>query len=435
MGKRFIRQIASTLALAMFASVLLSEGDMQAAPKPMLSAKKVTLKEKKSKVIRVKKVKNGSFRWNLKNKKVASLKKKGKYAVTIRAKKAGTTTLTCRIKQKGKTTILKCKIQVKKSKSAGATTETTSKPNVVPSATPSTAPSTTTAPADATPTVAPMSTPTPTPPATATPVVTETPFDYSTPEDYKQSLSGVTYGTKDDVYYDSTTTGVERHAYIVLPPNYTEEKEYPVVYLLHGIGGSQNEWFGGKPIEILGNLMANGEAEEMIMVFPNVRARKNDSACYELTVEHFQAFDNFINDLRDDLMPYINAHYSVAKGRENTAICGLSMGGRESLYIGLSMPETFGYIGAFEPAIGVLPYNLEDGLFTEDTLTLPDEYKNNTFLMIVKGENDGTVGENPLLYHNALLKNGNPHLYYEMPGGHDFSVWSNGLYHFLKHLF
>ena len=188
-------------------------------------------------------------------------------------------------------------------------------------------------------------------------------------------------------------------------------------------------------MEIVGNLIAAGQADEMIMVFPNIRAREDDKACYELTVEHFQAFDNFINDLRDDLMPYIESHYSVKKGRENTAVCGLSMGGRETLNIGLKMPDRFKYIGAFEPAVGVLPYYLESGLFTEDTMTLPDTYKNNTFLMIVKGQSDGTVGDNPLLYHNALQKNGVPHIYYDMPGGHDFSVWNNGLYNFAKRIF
>ncbi len=261
------------------------------------------------------------------------------------------------------------------------------------------------------------------------------PLEFAPPADYTSRKEKVTYGTQDTIYYDSTTTGTTRRAQVVLPANYDEEKEYPVLYLLHGIGGDDTEWFNGKPIEIVGNLVASGDAKEMIMVFPNVRCREDDSAVYDLSVEHFQAFDNFINDLRDNLMPYIEKNYSVAKGRENTGIAGLSMGGRETLNIGLNMPETFGYIGAFEPAIGVLPYYLEEGLFTEDTLTLPDEYKENTFLMIVKGQKDNVVGENPLLYHNALEKNGVPHIYYDMPGGHDFSVWNNGLYNFVKRIF
>lgn len=68
-------------------------------------------------------------------------------------------------------------------------------------------------------------------------------------------------------------------------------------------------------------------------------------------------------------------------------------------------------------------------------MTLPEDYKNKTFLMIVKGHQDGTVGEWPLTYHNTLAKNGVPHLYYDMPGGHDFTVWNNGWYNFAKRIF
>lgn len=67
-------------------------------------------------------------------------------------------------------------------------------------------------------------------------------------------------------------------------------------------------------------------------------------------------------------------------------------------------PDKFGYIGAFCPAPGVLPYSAEKGIFTEDTFTLPDAYKENTLVMIVKGKNDTTVGNNPILYHKALEK-------------------------------
>ena len=175
----------------------------------------------------------------------------------------------------------------------------------------------------------------------------------------------------------------------------------------------------------------------MIVVMPNCRARANDAGNPSdiFTTEHFAAFDNFINDLRDNVIPYINKTYSVATGRENTAIAGLSMGGRESLYIGFSMPETFGYIGAFEPAVGVLPYDTEGGLFTESNFKLPDEYNNQTYVMIVKGKSDTTVGDAPLRYHNTLTTNGTTHAYYEREGGHDFTVWKNGLYNFARRIF
>lgn len=283
---------------------------------------------------------------------------------------------------------------------------------------------------------------TPTPDPTPTPIPTLPPREdddnYDTPKGFDQKKSGVTYGTLTTIHYDSRTTGARRTANVILPAGYSDEEEYPVLYLLHGIGGDHTEWLGSNPVQVIGNLIAEEMAPDMIVVMPNVRAREDDKGnpgdIY--SPEHFKAFDNFINDLRDDLMPYMKDNYSIAEGRANTAIAGLSMGGREALYIGITMPYTFGYIGGFEPAVGVLPYDREEGLFTEDTLKLPEEYNDRTYIMICKGENDGTVGDAPVNYHNALTKNGTPHDYYVIPDvGHDHSAWKNGLYNFVRRIF
>ena len=138
-------------------------------------------------------------------------------------------------------------------------------------------------------------------------------------------------------------------------------------------------------------------------------------------------------------MPYMKENYSIAEGRENTAIAGFSMGGRESLNIGLNMPETFGYIAAFSPGYGVFAYEAngvaEKGLFTEETFRLPDEYKNNTLLMLNNGKSEG--GENALggTYHKVLTKNGIPHMFYVTDGGHEMKVWKHGLYNFATRIF
>lgn len=267
----------------------------------------------------------------------------------------------------------------------------------------------------------------------------ESKAEYDVPENFSAVQDGVNYGTMMEITYDSKTTGTTRKANIILPPNYSEEKEYPVLYLLHGIGGNHNEWKNGQAANVIGNLVAAGETSEMIVVMPNVRARANDGSNPSdiYSMEHYQAFDNFINDLRDDLMPFLEANYAIASGKENTAIAGLSMGGRESLYIGFSMPETFGYIGAFCPAPGLLSYSnfgvSEGGLFTEETFTLPEGSDN--FVMIVAGLSDTVVGAFPSTYHQTLENNGVEHVYYETQGGHDFGVWRHGLYNFAKNIF
>ncbi len=255
------------------------------------------------------------------------------------------------------------------------------------------------------------------------------------PEGFDQRQEGVAYGTTVFKTYLSRTTGAFRKVLIILPPDYTPEKTYPVLYLLHGIGGDHSEWSHGSPEVVIGNLLATGEAPEMIVVMPNVRARQNDAANPSdvYSPSHFAAFDNFINDLTNDLMPFIAANYSAAQGRENTAVAGLSMGGREALYIGLTLPETFGYVGAFCPAPGVLPYHAEGGLFTVDAFRLAEGY--DSYILINAGQWDGVVGEWPSTYAQTLTANGTANTFYVTAGGHDFNVWKHGLYNFAKRIF
>jgi enterochelin esterase-like enzyme len=175
----------------------------------------------------------------------------------------------------------------------------------------------------------------------------------------------------------------------------------------------------------------------MLAVLPNVRAKTNDSDLSDVYgPESIAAFDNFINDLRDDLMPFIKANYSVSDKREDNAIAGLSMGGREALFIGVSMPETFGYVGAFCPAPGLMSSSAGfPGQLEPEEMTLPVKYKRSTFILINAGNQDNVVGDNPINYSNAFTANGVEHAYYSIDGGHDFNVWKNGLYWFAKCIF
>ena len=269
-------------------------------------------------------------------------------------------------------------------------------------------------------------------------------FDYTTPQGFDETSPATAGWTMETVSYPSKTTGADRLCHVILPAGYTKEKTYPVLYLLHGIGGDHNEWLGGNPLEVVGNLAGSGKAAEMIVVIPNVRARKDDAIPQEVFgPENIAAFDNFINDLRDDLMPFVAANYSIKTGRENTAIAGLSMGGRESLFIGFTMPETFSYIGAFSPAPGLLPLSFPGmgdrpafpGQFTEDDLRVKEGKPAPLFLMMCNGEQDEIVKFCTAGYEAALNKNGVEHLYYTMPGGHDFVVWKNGLYQYAQRIF
>lgn len=264
---------------------------------------------------------------------------------------------------------------------------------------------------------------------------------YSTPADYRTKKADVTYGEIKTLYYYSTTTEKERRLKVILPPNYTEEKKYPVMYLLHGLGQDDTDWLNANAPVIIGNMIHEGTAKEMILVLPNCRARENDAAGPSdvFALSNYQAFDNFINDLRDNVMPFVKENFSILEGRENTAIGGFSMGGRTALYIGMNMQESFGYIGGGCPAPGLFAYTAnnvtEPGLFTLETFNLKSEYAENTLVMIVAGKTDNMVGNYPESYHNALESNNCRHIWYKHSGGHDLNVMNNFLYNFATRAF
>jgi len=263
---------------------------------------------------------------------------------------------------------------------------------------------------------------------------------YQTPDGFDVKKPGAAYGELTEMEYDSKTTGAKRKCFVYTPPEYDPAVAYPVLYLLHGIGGTHTEWLGGAPNEIISNLIAQGEAKPMIAVIPNIRASYNDCPPPEgITPENIAACDNFINDLRDDLMPYIKAHYSVSDKRAQCAVAGLSMGGRESLFIGIKMHETFGYIGAFSPAPGLLPMEHpndrhHEGQLAPEEMTFPEAYRDICILMC-NGTEEAMFNHIATAYRKALDDNGVKYEYYITPGGHDFRTWKNGLYHFVKQIF
>src|ERR1035437_7768054 len=159
--------------------------------------------------------------------------------------------------------------------------------------------------------------------------------------------TGIAHGKIDTISYFSKTVGNNRRALIYTPPAYSKSKKYPVLYLLHGIGGDEKEWLnGGLPQVILDNLYAENKIEPMIVVMPNGRAMKDDRATGNImAADKVQAFATFENDLIKDLIPYIEKKYPVIKDAEHRAIAGLSMGGGQSINFGLGNLDKFAWIG------------------------------------------------------------------------------------------
>jgi enterochelin esterase-like enzyme len=236
-------------------------------------------------------------------------------------------------------------------------------------------------------------------------------------------------GKIDSVYYESKTVGTKRRTLIYTPPGYSKEKKYPVLYLLHGIGGDEKEWFnGGKPQVILDNLYAEKKIEPMIVVLPNGRAMKDDSAGGNIMApDKVQAFATFEKDLLNDLIPFIEKTFPVYTDREHRAIAGLSMGGGQSLNFGLGNLDTFAWIGGFSSAPNTKP--------PDELLPKPDEAKKKLKLLWIScGTEDGLITFSKRT-HDYLVANDVPHIFYLMPGVHDFKVWKSSLYIFTQLIF
>lgn len=259
------------------------------------------------------------------------------------------------------------------------------------------------------------------------------------PEGAEEVRDGITYPEFTRYTYFSTTAGRETNVNVLLPPDYSEDKEYPVLYILHGF--YDNETWMARPVvnlnTIYNDLLADGEAEEMIIVSPYIFCDKDMPYCTGMDLANCLAYDNFINDLTTDLMPFIESEFSVAKGRENTAITGFSMGGRESLFIGFERPDLFGYIGAVCPAPGLIELTgsaMHPGQMTAEEMTFPENEPYVVFISSSKA--DGVVGNNPDSYRKIMTENGVEYLSHVMENtGHDHTSVKPHLYNYLKMLF
>lgn len=248
------------------------------------------------------------------------------------------------------------------------------------------------------------------------------------PEGFDARREGIEHGTLATVEYDSTTVGIKRAARVYTPPGYSKERKYPVLYLLHGIGGDENEWArGGSPDVILDNLYAEKKALPMIVVLPNGRAAK-DVTARDPIPKQSPAFAAFENDLLTDLIPFIEKNYSVLADRESRAIAGLSMGGGQALNFGLNHLDTFAWVGGFSSAPNTRP----PGELIKDPAEAAGKLR---LLYLACGDSDRLFRISRGV-HDMLVEKNVPHVYRVVPGGrHDFKVWKSGLYHFAQLVF
>jgi enterochelin esterase-like enzyme len=231
--------------------------------------------------------------------------------------------------------------------------------------------------------------------------------------------------------YDSTVTGVKRKAVVYLPPHYSTDRKYPVLYLLHGIGGNEREWIGYVHADtIVDNLIVDGKATPMIVVMPNGRALADDRAPAPgktFSPQNAEGFAKFERDLLDCLIPAIQSKYSASTNREQRAIAGLSMGGGQSLNFGLTHLGTFAWIGGFSSAPNTKPPAelVPDPAAAREQLQL---------LYLSSGNKDGLINISQGV-HGYLKEHNVTHIWNVDDHGHDAGTWGNNLYYFAQRLF
>ncbi len=245
--------------------------------------------------------------------------------------------------------------------------------------------------------------------------------------DINQKREGIARGKMEMVEYDSKTVGTRRKMLVYTPAGYSADRKYPVLYLLHGIGGDETEWQRFASVDILfDNLLAEKKAEPMIVVMPNGRAQPNDRAEGNV-YSTAPAFEKFEQDLLNDVIPAIESRYSVLADREHRALAGLSMGGGQSLNFGLGNLGTFAWVGGFSSAPNTKPAQQ----------LVPDPAKARRelrLLWLACGNKDGLISISQDV-HAYLKENNVPHVWHVDSNAHDATEWRNNLYYFAQHLF
>ncbi|HYV39851.1 MAG TPA: alpha/beta hydrolase-fold protein [Gemmataceae bacterium] len=199
-----------------------------------------------------------------------------------------------------------------------------------------------------------------------------------------------------------------------------------MLYMLHGLGNTSTEWTQrAKAPQIVDNLLADGKIKPLIIIFPNGDA-KNTVDNPKPGREQAGYGKPFEDDLLKDIIPFVDSHYSVFTDRDHRAIAGMSMGGGQSLNIGLAHLDKFAWVGAVAPA----PNTKSPAQLVPD----PAATKKLKLLYLACGNKDGLLKVSQGV-HNYLKEKSVPHLWNVDGNGHDTAEMSNNLYHFVQRIF
>lgn len=256
------------------------------------------------------------------------------------------------------------------------------------------------------------------------------PREYRNPVNDGGEIQHIVYKTKN--YYGDGAV-IEKKANVYLPIGYTPEKKYSVMFLMHGIGGNENEWgmIDEKSLVkiLMDNMTVKGDITPFIIVTPNGKAGYHPDS----KKSDYNAFYKFGLELRNELLPYIEEHYSTYEDRNHRAMAGLSMGGMQTINIGIcECIDLFSYFGAFSAA----PSSYA-AFKVASIIDANQQYPVNFFYNICGKEDKIAYSSHfdaarllPRLTEN--LRNEENFIWQERTGAHDFGIWYLGFYNFAK---
>lgn len=255
-------------------------------------------------------------------------------------------------------------------------------------------------------------------------------------------VNKVPHGTVSKVWYESSSLGMDRRMTVYTPAGYEKgDRRYPVLYLLHGMGGDENAWTElGRTAQILDNLIASGKAEPMIVVMPNGNASQEaapgetSSGLTPPTIRLPKTMDGTFEASFPEIVNFIDANYRTMADKSHRAIAGLSMGGFHSMNISREYPDMFDYVGLFSAAIKP-GEDVKSPVYSDIDRKLKIQFDAKPSLYWIGiGDKDFLYDANRE-YRETLDAKGYPYTYYETPDGHIWKNWRIYLTEFAPQLF
>ncbi|MCM1369205.1 MAG: alpha/beta hydrolase-fold protein [Candidatus Amulumruptor caecigallinarius] len=260
-------------------------------------------------------------------------------------------------------------------------------------------------------------------------------------DNYK--VQDVPHGSVSKMWYHSPGLGMDRRLTVYTPAGYENSgKDYPVLYLLHGMGGDENSWSElGRATQILDNLIASGKAEPMIVVMTNgnaaLQAAPGESSLGFVvpTTKLPKTMDGSFEKYFPEVVDFIDTNFRTVKDKEGRAIAGLSMGGFHSANISMQYPDLFDYIGLFSAAVRLGQFAAREGGYGNLEEQLKTQFAAAPKLYWIAIGNKDFLYDNNVEYRKLLDSKGYPYTYRESDGGHVWKNWRIYLSEFLPLLF